>query len=209
MGRTPCCDKQLGLKRGPWTPEEDKVLVDYIQANGHGSWRSLPKLAGLQRCGKSCRLRWANYLRPDIKRGPFTEDEQKSIIQLHGIVGNKWSAIAAQLPGRTDNEIKNFWNTHLKKRLQRMGINPDTCSPSPPTTNSSTSASTTTSSTWRNGRALALKLRLASTSALVTLAPTMNVSMSTYSSEYGTPPWAKRSAEPGRPTMKRRRRALQ
>ncbi|XP_029116836.1 transcription factor MYB17-like [Elaeis guineensis] len=128
MGRAPCCDKQ-GLKKGPWTPEEDKILVDYIQTNGHGSWRSLPKLAGLLRCGKSCRLRWTNYLRPDIKRGPFTPEEQKSIIQLHGIVGNKWSTIAAQLPGRTDNEIKNYWNTHLKKRLLRMGINPDTYAP--------------------------------------------------------------------------------
>ncbi|KAF0931687.1 hypothetical protein E2562_005684 [Oryza meyeriana var. granulata] len=121
MGRAPCCDKK-GLKKGPWTPEEDKLLVDYIQANGHGSWRLLPKLAGLNRCGKSCRLRWTNYLRPDIKRGPFTSEEQKSIVQLHGIVGNKWSMIAAQLPGRTDNEIKNYWNTHLKKQLRRMGL---------------------------------------------------------------------------------------
>ncbi|KAG8071605.1 hypothetical protein GUJ93_ZPchr0006g45578 [Zizania palustris] len=121
MGRAPCCDKK-GLKKGPWTPEEDKLLVDYIQANGHGSWRLLPKLAGLNRCGKSCRLRWTNYLRPDIKRGPFTAEEQKSIVQLHGIVGNKWSMIAAQLPGRTDNEIKNYWNTHLKKQLRRMGL---------------------------------------------------------------------------------------
>ncbi|EES05835.1 transcription factor MYB41 [Sorghum bicolor] len=122
MGRAPCCDSTKGLKKGPWTPEEDKLLVDYIQTNGHGSWRLLPKLAGLNRCGKSCRLRWTNYLRPDIKRGPFTPEEQKSIVQLHAIVGNKWSMIAAQLPGRTDNEIKNYWNTHLKKQLRRMGL---------------------------------------------------------------------------------------
>ncbi|KAM0888011.1 hypothetical protein ACQ4PT_028611 [Festuca glaucescens] len=121
MGRAPCCEKK-GLKKGPWTPEEDKLLVDFIQANGHGSWRLFPKLAGLNRCGKSCRLRWTNYLRPDIKRGPFTAEEQKSIVQLHGIVGNKWSMIAAQLPGRTDNEIKNYWNTHLKKQLGLMGL---------------------------------------------------------------------------------------
>ncbi|PKA45870.1 Myb-related protein Myb4 [Apostasia shenzhenica] len=142
MGRAPCCEKQ-GLKKGPWTPEEDKILVDYIQSNGHGSWRSLPKLAGLLRCGKSCRLRWTNYLRPDIKRGPFTPEEQKSIIQLHGIVGNKWSTIAAQLPGRTDNEIKNYWNTHLKKRLLRMGINPDTFAPASPSSSSAGAAAAT------------------------------------------------------------------
>ncbi|KAJ6682631.1 MYB FAMILY TRANSCRIPTION FACTOR [Salix koriyanagi] len=68
MGRSPCCDES-GLKKGPWTPEEDQKLVKYIQKHGHGSWRALPKLAGLNRCGKSCRLRWTNYLRPDIKRG--------------------------------------------------------------------------------------------------------------------------------------------
>lgn len=141
MGRAPCCAKQ-GLKKGPWTPEEDKILVDYIQSNGHGSWCSLPKLAGLLRCGKSCRLRWTNYLRPDIKRGPFTPEEQKSIIQLHGIVGNKWSTIAAQLAGRTDNEIKNYWNTHLKKRLIRMGINPDTYAPASPSSAATAAAAT-------------------------------------------------------------------
>ncbi|KAG0453918.1 hypothetical protein HPP92_025222 [Vanilla planifolia] len=152
MGRTPCCEKK-GLKKGPWTPEEDKILVDYIQSNGHGSWCSLPKLAGLLRCGKSCRLRWTNYLRPDIKRGPFTPEEQKSIIQLHGIVGNKWSTIAAQLPGRTDNEIKNYWNTHLKKRLLRMGINPDTYAPASPST--STAGASASSSTFPATRHMA------------------------------------------------------
>ncbi|XP_042519833.1 transcription factor MYB102-like [Macadamia integrifolia] len=128
MGRTPCCDKN-GLKKGPWTPEEDQKLIDYIQKHGHGSWRTLPKNAGLQRCGKSCRLRWTNYLRPDIKRGRFSFEEEETIIQLHSILGNKWSAIAARLPGRTDNEIKNYWNTHIRKRLLRMGIDPVTHSP--------------------------------------------------------------------------------
>ncbi|KAG0481505.1 hypothetical protein HPP92_012363 [Vanilla planifolia] len=128
MGRAPCCDKN-GLKKGPWTPEEDQKLIDYIEKHGQGSWRTLPKNAGLARCGKSCRLRWTNYLRPDIKRGRFSFEEEETIIQLHAILGNKWSAIAARLPGRTDNEIKNYWNTHIRKRLLRMGIDPTTHRP--------------------------------------------------------------------------------
>ncbi|KAL4368942.1 hypothetical protein GQ457_05G029650 [Hibiscus cannabinus] len=128
MGRAPCCDKNV-LKKGPWTPEEDQKLIDYIQKHGYGNWRTLPKNAGLQRCGKSCRLRWTNYLRPDIKRGRFSFEEEEIIIQLHSILGNKWSAIAARLPGRTDNEIKNYWNTHIRKILLRMGIDPVTHGP--------------------------------------------------------------------------------
>ncbi|XP_031378772.1 transcription factor MYB15-like [Punica granatum] len=121
MGRTPCCE-EMGLKKGPWTPEEDFILTSYIQQHGHSNWRALPKLAGLLRCGKSCRLRWLNYLRPDVKRGNFTEDEEDIIIKLHGLLGNRWSAIAAKLPGRTDNEIKNFWHTHLKKRTEQHSL---------------------------------------------------------------------------------------
>ncbi|KAL6547078.1 hypothetical protein OROMI_022799 [Orobanche minor] len=132
MGRSPCSDK-VGLKKGPWTPEEDLKLLTYIQEHGHGSWRALPPKAGLQtrlhRCGKSCRLRWTNYLRPDIKRGEFSLQEQQTIIQLHALLGNRWSAIASHLPKRTDNEIKNYWNTHLKKRLTKMGIDPMTHKP--------------------------------------------------------------------------------
>ncbi|KAJ9147593.1 hypothetical protein P3X46_029737 [Hevea brasiliensis] len=128
MGRSPCCDK-VGLKKGPWTPEEDQKLLAYIEEHGHGSWRALPAKAGLQRCGKSCRLRWTNYLRPDIKRGKFSLQEEQTIIQLHALLGNRWSAIATHLPKRTDNEIKNYWNTHLKKRLAKMGIDPVTHKP--------------------------------------------------------------------------------
>ncbi|KAL2495733.1 myb domain protein 63 [Forsythia ovata] len=114
-GRAPCCDKTK-VKKGPWSPAEDLRLMSFIQKHGHSNWRSLPKQAGLLRCGKSCRLRWINYLRPDVKRGNFTPEEEENIIKLHNSFGNKWSKIASHLPGRTDNEIKNVWNTHLKKR---------------------------------------------------------------------------------------------
>uniref|UniRef100_J3LPD4 Uncharacterized protein n=2 Tax=Oryza brachyantha TaxID=4533 RepID=J3LPD4_ORYBR len=123
--RPPCCDES-SVKKGPWTREEDEKLVAYVEQHGHGSWRSLPKRAGLNRCCKSCRLRWINYLRPDIKRGNFTPEEEQAIITLHSVLGNKWSTIATRLPGRTDNEIKNYWNTRLKKRLIGAGIDPAT-----------------------------------------------------------------------------------
>ncbi|KAL0920265.1 hypothetical protein M5K25_009386 [Dendrobium thyrsiflorum] len=123
MVRAPCCEK-AGLNKGQWTPEEDQILVSYIQKYGHENWRALPKEAGLLRCGKSCRLRWINYLRPGIKRGNFTKEEEDAIISLHQMLGNRWSAIAMMLPGRTDNEIKNVWNTHLKKRLNPNQILP-------------------------------------------------------------------------------------
>lgn len=91
MGRAADDEKgTLMIKKGAWTPEEDKKLVDHIQKHGHGSWRALPKLAGLKRCGKSCRLRWTNYLRPDVKRGKFSQEEEHSIINLHALLGNKY-----------------------------------------------------------------------------------------------------------------------
>ncbi|XP_010277005.1 PREDICTED: protein ODORANT1-like [Nelumbo nucifera] len=128
MGRQPCCDK-LGVKKGPWTAEEDKKLINFILTNGHYCWRAVPKLAGLRRCGKSCRLRWTNYLRPDLKRGLLSEAEEQLVIDLHARLGNRWSKIASGLPGRTDNEIKNHWNTHIKKKLIKMGIDPVTHEP--------------------------------------------------------------------------------
>ncbi|KAL6183073.1 hypothetical protein ACLB2K_044484 [Fragaria x ananassa] len=129
MGKQSNTAASPGIKRGQWTPEEDEKLFSFVQKHGHGSWRSLPRKAGLQRCGKSCRLRWKNYLNPDIKRGNFSLQEDQTIIQLHALLGNRWSAIAAQLPKRTDNEVKNYWNTHLKKRLAKKGFDPVTHKP--------------------------------------------------------------------------------
>ncbi|GAA0157659.1 homeodomain transcription factor [Lithospermum erythrorhizon] len=125
MGRPPCCDK-IGVKKGPWTPEEDIILVSYIQEHGPANWRAVPTTTGLLRCSKSCRLRWANYLRPGIRRGNFTEQEEKMIIHLQALLGNRWAAIASYLPERTDNDIKNYWNTHLKKKLKKLHGNCET-----------------------------------------------------------------------------------
>ncbi|XP_020110198.1 myb-related protein 306-like [Ananas comosus] len=122
MGRPPCCDK-IGVKKGPWTPEEDLMLVSYIQEHGPGNWRAVPTNTGLMRCSKSCRLRWTNYLRPGIRRGNFTDQEEKLIIHLQALLGNRWAAIASYLPERTDNDIKNYWNTHLKKKLMKKPHN--------------------------------------------------------------------------------------
>lgn len=140
MGRPPCCDK-IGIKKGPWTPEEDIILVSYIQEHGPGNWRSVPTKTGLIRCSKSCRLRWTNYLRPGIKRGNFTPHEEGMIIHLQALLGNKWAAIASYLPQRTDNDIKNYWNTHLKKKLKKFQTELDSHNlalPPPNSDNSST-----------------------------------------------------------------------
>ncbi|XP_042023055.1 transcription factor MYB20-like [Salvia splendens] len=128
MVRQPCCDK-VGLKKGPWTADEDKKLFNFILTNSQCCWRAVPKLAGLLRCGKSCRLRWTNYLRPDLKRGLLSDFEERLVIDLHAELGNRWSKIASHLPGRTDNDIKNQWNTHIKKKLKKMGIDPVTHQP--------------------------------------------------------------------------------
>ncbi|XP_018824510.2 transcription factor MYB46-like [Juglans regia] len=120
-----CCSKQK-VKRGLWSPEEDEKLIKHITTFGHGSWSSVPKLAGLERCGKSCRLRWINYLRPDLKRGSFSAQEERVIVDIHRILGNRWAQIAKHLPGRTDNEVKNFWNSCVKKKLIAQGLDPNT-----------------------------------------------------------------------------------
>ncbi|KAL8130317.1 hypothetical protein V2J09_019472 [Rumex salicifolius] len=118
----PSCEKVAEVKKGPWTPEEDIILVSYIQQHGPGNWRNVPTETGLMRCSKSCRLRWTNYLRPGIKRGNFTEQEDKMIIHLQALLGNRWAAIATYLPQRTDNDIKNYWNTHLKKKVRNDDV---------------------------------------------------------------------------------------
>ncbi|KAF8697013.1 hypothetical protein HU200_036663 [Digitaria exilis] len=116
-GRTMCGRAgEPAVRKGPWTLEEDLILVSYISQHGEGSWDSLARAAGLNRNGKSCRLRWLNYLRPGVRRGSITAAEDAAIRELHAALGNKWSKIATHLPGRTDNEIKNYWRTRIQKR---------------------------------------------------------------------------------------------
>ncbi|KAI5019695.1 hypothetical protein ZWY2020_044583 [Hordeum vulgare] len=121
--------QQPKLRKGLWSPEEDEKLYCHIIRHGVGCWSSVPRLAGLNRCGKSCRLRWLNYLRPDLRRGSFSQQEEHLIVALHQMLGNRWSQIASHLPGRTDNEIKNLWNSCIKKRLRQQGIDPATHKP--------------------------------------------------------------------------------
>ncbi|XP_020584902.1 myb-related protein P-like [Phalaenopsis equestris] len=122
---TPCCEKN-GLRKGKWTEEEDEILVKYIAENGEGSWKSVAKNTGLLRGGKSCRLRWINYLKAGVKRGNFSKEEEEIIIKFQASYGNRWSLIASNLPGRTDNEIKNYWNSHLCRRLHSFHRNEET-----------------------------------------------------------------------------------
>ncbi|OIT26936.1 PREDICTED: transcription factor WER-like [Nicotiana attenuata] len=105
------------IKKGAWSWEEDQKLKDYIMRYGIWNWSNMPRFAGLSRTGKSCRIRWMNYLHPEVKKGPFSIEERETVIKMYQQLGTRWSAIAAKLPGRTDKDVKNFFYTHLKKHL--------------------------------------------------------------------------------------------
>ncbi|CAA6664884.1 unnamed protein product [Spirodela intermedia] len=100
------------VRKGAWTPEEDTLLQRCVLLYGEGQWHLIPVRAGLRRCRKSCRLRWLNYLKPSIKRGDFQEDEVDLIIRLHKLLGNR-----GRIPGRTANDIKNYWNSCWSKKV--------------------------------------------------------------------------------------------
>ncbi|KAG6498817.1 myb-related protein MYBAS1-like isoform X1 [Zingiber officinale] len=102
-------------RRGPWSEHEDRQLLSFVRMLGDRRWDLIAKVSGLNRTGKSCRLRWVNYLNPDLKRGRLTPQEKLLVLQLHSLLGNRWSKIARKLPGRTDNEIKNYWRAHMRK----------------------------------------------------------------------------------------------
>nr|BAU88545.1 trichome differentiation protein GL1 [Brassica rapa subsp. nipposinica]BAU88546.1 trichome differentiation protein GL1 [Brassica rapa subsp. nipposinica] len=103
-------------KKGLWTVEEDNILRDYVLTHGKGQWNRIVRKTGLKRCGKSCRLRWINYLSPNVNKGNFTEQEEDLIIRLHKLLGNRWSLIAKRVPGRTDNQVKNHHSSQQKNR---------------------------------------------------------------------------------------------
>ncbi|KAH7547111.1 transcription factor MYB114 [Ziziphus jujuba] len=108
------------VNKGAWTADEDRILAEAIAIHGAKKWKTIAAKSGLNRCGKSCRLRWLNYLRPNIKRGNISDQEEDLILRLHKLLGNRWSLIAGRLPGRTDNEIKNYWNSHLSKKIKQQ-----------------------------------------------------------------------------------------
>ncbi|XP_010253302.1 PREDICTED: myb-related protein MYBAS1 [Nelumbo nucifera] len=109
---------QEEVRKGPWTEQEDLQLVCFVGLFGERRWDFIAKVSGLNRTGKSCRLRWINYLHPGLKRGRLTPQEERLVLELHSLWGNRWSRIARKLPGRTDNEIKNYWRTHMRKKAQ-------------------------------------------------------------------------------------------
>ncbi|KAK8621388.1 hypothetical protein V6N13_067821 [Hibiscus sabdariffa] len=115
----------LSVRKGAWTEKEDTLLKECIEKYGEGKWHKVPSRAGLNRCRKSCRLRWTNYLNPNIKKGAFADDEVDLIIRLHNLLGNRWSLIAGRLPGRTANDVKNYFNTHLSKKKVNPSSDPN------------------------------------------------------------------------------------
>ncbi|PRQ31879.1 putative transcription factor MYB-HB-like family [Rosa chinensis] len=118
----------MGLKKGPWTAVEDQIPMEYVSKQGEGNWNSVQWNSGLKRCGKSCRLRWwANHLRPNLKKGAFTPEEERLILELHAKYGN----MQMGTHGLSDNEIKNYWNTRVKKRLRKgLSLYPHDINPS-------------------------------------------------------------------------------
>ncbi|KAL8516196.1 hypothetical protein ACS0TY_014756 [Phlomoides rotata] len=121
-------------RKGPWTEEEDGQLVFYVKLLGDRRWDFIAQVSGLKVGGRHniYRLRWVNYLHPDLKRGKITPHEERLILEFQSKWGNRWSRIAQKLPGRTDNEIKNYWRTLMRKKAQewkkKKGTSPSSSS---------------------------------------------------------------------------------
>ncbi|XP_010260061.1 PREDICTED: transcription factor MYB59-like isoform X2 [Nelumbo nucifera] len=149
---------QEEIRKGPWTEQEDLQLVCFVGLFGERRWDFIAKVSGLNRTGKSCRLRWVNYLHPGLKRGRMTPQEEQLVLELHSRWGNRWSRIARKLPGRTDNEIKNYWRTHMRKKAQerKRSISPSSSSSqcSSPSTNNPPAASSISLPETHNGEGI-------------------------------------------------------